>query len=387
MISNNEKLLRQCYAFGKNYYGPLLYGFVRWIEREIKAYNNAKLFFLSRDGFMMKKAYEAYAGNINTSYIHVSRNSLRQSLLYKCQSYKESLQYLTVERYTSYSKLLKYYGFDEKEQNQIASKYNFLLNTEMLFEDIQKNVIAQALYSDYEDTIISRSRRKADMLKRYLSQECFSGNCVVVDIGWHGSMQYYLERFVSIAGINANVSGLYLGINPQYKTKGSMRGYIFSSNESEKRKKVLCFLGGYEKLFQSQEGSTLGYIEKNDRIMPELEEYEHFENELLTKRIDMWQKGAMDYLQTASSATCDSALISPLLKFGTNPPLWGIKMFEGFYIKDGGEQIFVSSKPLYKYKLNELTHTLSSCIWKTGFMKSLLKIPFPYYHIYRLLRK
>ena len=77
----------------------------------------------------------------------------------------------------------------------------------------------------------------------------------------------------------------------------------------------------------------------------------------------------------------------PLVEFGKSPPLWGVKLFSFFYNVDGTKQHFVAQKPLWKYRPKELLHDLSNSVWKTGFMKSVLKVPFPYFKIYDILRK
>ena len=78
---------------------------------------------------------------------------------------------------------------------------------------------------------------------------------------------------------------------------------------------------------------------------------------------------------------------TPLVEFGKSPPLWGVKLFSFFYNVDGTKQHFVAQKPLWKYRPKELLHDLSNSVWKTGFMKSFLKVPFPYFKIYDILRK
>ena len=53
------------------------------------------------------------------------------------------------------------------------------------------------------------------------------GNCAIVDIGWHGSMQYYLECLLALSGIKANIIGYYVGVNPIVPLTGKAKGYLF----------------------------------------------------------------------------------------------------------------------------------------------------------------
>ena len=387
MTYSAERIEEDCYKLGKDYFGPFLYGFVKWLHREIVERSIDKAFFLSRDGYMMIKAYRHLFGNDNTRYIYFSRNSLRMGLLYKCRNYSESIEYLTKERYISLSKILKYYGFGEKEQEEISKKYGIPLEAEYLLERLSGENIVKNIYDNYTCIIKKRSYAQARMLRKYLEQNNVSGRCAIIDIGWHGSMQYYLEQFAENEGIELNVLGLYVGIDPIYQTKGTMRGYAFSPTDFRNRKKVLCFLGGYERLFQSQDGSTKGYKEEREEIVPILDSYEYEGRTELKKAISLWQQGAMEYIHSDKKSEDETKLIGPIMKFGMNPPQWGIEIFKDFFIKDGSDQVYVSTKPLYKYHIKELIHTLSNSVWKTGFMKSIMRIPFPYYWIYAGMRR
>lgn len=384
---SKSEIESKCYKFGRDYFGPFLYEFTKWINKEISLNSLKKVFFLSRDGYMMIRAYEIVHRDSEAKYVYFSRHSLRFALIYRCTNYEESLQYVTKEHYVSLSKLLKYYGFDEEERKKIFEKYNIRFDTDYLYDELRSNKQLKKIYEESADTIKARSLQQADILKKYLSYIGMNGNCAIVDIGWHGSMQYYLEKFAENENIELTIHGLYLGINPLYKTKGKMEGFLFDSDKASMRKKVLCFLGGYEKLFQSQEGSTIGYVvQENGDISPYYDRYEYEDRPDIVRRIIFWQKGAIDYI-TDSVNEVKKDSIYRLISFGMNPPRWGIEMFKEFYVYDGDKQWFVSDKPFIKYGFNELKHAISGSVWKTGFMKSLFRIPFPYFTIYKVIRK
>lgn len=76
-----------------------------------------------------------------------------------------------------------------------------------------------------------------------------------------------------------------------------------------------------------------------------------------------------------------------ILKFGQYPSKKDTELFRFFYIDDDGKQFFTARKKLHQYKLKEFMHDLSNSPWKTGFMKSVFVIPFPYYVIYQDIKK
>ena len=74
----NEVQKKTAYEFGNRYLGPFLTAFACWLEDNVQADKISRLFFLSRDGYMMKKAYEGIFPycNVECRYVYFSRKSL-----------------------------------------------------------------------------------------------------------------------------------------------------------------------------------------------------------------------------------------------------------------------------------------------------------------------
>lgn len=382
----DKEIKNKCYKFGKDYFGPFLLGFVQWLDKKCCADEIEKVYFFSRDGFMMEKAYRAKDFGRTVRYAHFSRKSIRQALLWHCHSFDESLEFLTDERYVSLGKILDYYGIDESSQKDIYTEYKVDKELLIEFNSIKENSLIKEIYNRNKNIINYNSKQQADLLRKYILQINMCGKCAIIDIGWHGSMQYYLERFFENANIEADLYGYYVGINPSYDIRGMVRGYLFEPGEMLLYKSVMCFHGGFEKLFQSTEGSTAGYQEVDGRVYPQIKDYEYGDN--LVSRITMWQNGAMEYVISHNFE--DINLVQPALKlvgFGKNPPIWGVEIFRNFFLDDGQSQKFVSDTLFFKYSMKELRHSLGSSVWKTGFLKSLFRIPGPYFLIYKVLKK
>lgn len=379
------------YDFGFQYFGPFLYGFTRWLSERLKENDLQKVFFFSRDGFMMQKAFELLQPDFpKTRYVYFSRKSLRQSLLWQCDGFRESLKYLTYENFISVGRLLDYYGFNEAEREAVAKELSLDLTEDLPWATLSENRTAEAIYTSLRARIGEKSREQYDLLDAYLTSIGMEGRVAIVDIGWIGSMQYALETFAKASGRDLEVSGFYVGIRPENPVSGSVDGWLYTKDDLRLRKSLLCFFGGLEKLFQSREGSTDGYRREGDTVVPVTAPYEYEDDETVQGCIRAWQQGAMDWLAVHASDAPKKDLrdyAKPLLKFGKSPPLWGVKLFSFFYNVDGTKQYFVAQKPLWKYRPGELAHDLSNSVWKTGFMKSVLKVPFPYFKIYDLLRK
>lgn len=393
MISSKLSNENAFYTFGYKQFGPFLYGFTEWLRKKLYTKKYSKVFFFSRDGFMMKQAFDILDERKTTSeYVYFSRKSLRQGLLWRTEKFEDSLQFLGWERYVSTGKLFEYFGFDENERCEIGNKQGWDLNRDIAFDNIKSDREMVEFYSLYKEDIKRKSKEQFTYLKQYIDQINLFGNCAIVDIGWHGSMQYYLELFLSENNVDAKVDGYYVGIMPNMPLTGNTFGYLYDQKNPSRRKQTLCFFGGYERLFQGFEGSTSGYMIAQDGVVkPILAPYEYRDEQdyALVEHIKDWQKGAIDFIKENKNQKIvnDENLVKPLLDFGCRPSLRDTRLFSGFYTLDGSKRYFTCTKKLSDYGLKEFVHDLSNSQWKTGFLKSAFKIPFPYYLIYAMLRK
>lgn len=387
----NPQIRSDYFDFGYTKFGPFLYSYTRWLINEVKNVGCSKIIFFSRDGYMMKKAFDILSGDKMPSiYAYFSRNSLRHGLICKCTGFKDSLKYLTHQRYTSVGTVLDYLGFDTNERNEISEKYNLSLGMDILTEEISQQEKLCTIYHDYENMILSRSSQQRAMVRQYLTQIGLDKNTAIVDIGWHGSMQYYLEEFLREESIPYKLNGFYVGIYPTVAVSGDLHGFVYDTTDQTYRKQILCFLGVLEKLFQSREGSTIGYSKSDNFVVPVFSNYEYKGNEKAQNAIVEWQRGALDFVRKIDAYNVEYSKeewIKPLLHFGMYPSLKEVKLFSFLYNDDGKKEFYTAQKPLFRYKANELLHSLSDSPWKTGFMKSVFKIKFPYYEIYKVLRK
>lgn len=379
--------------FGSGKLGPFLYSYTYWLYKKIVSDNIKNVYFFARDGYLMKKAFDIYLdyypSDIKTQYVYFSRKSVRQAMLWKTDSYEKSLRYMSTARYISIGGVLEYYGFSNDERIEIAEKYELALDEDFLMHTLSSNSKIKKLYLSLKDKIYENSFAQYQLLKEYIRQLEMTNDFAIVDIGWYGRMQWYFEQFLELCGIKSKVIGYYLGICPSVPLKGKVDGFLFDETDSKLKKKALVFFGGYEKLFESQEGSTYGYKEKNGKIFPILGKYEYENNKNSVKHIKAWQDSAVDYVKSVldKGIQPSKGMVRPLIRLGVSPTVKDVKMLSFLCNNDGQESFFISQKPIWKYKPKEFVHALSNSAWKTGFMKSAFRVPFPYYLIYCICKK
>lgn len=383
------------YRFGHDVFGPFLYGYTKWLREKIKTNGEEKIFFFSRDGYIMQKAYmlfdEVNPLGLEHSYVYFSRNSLRRGLLWNCCNYEETLTYLSNDRFTDISKIASLYGLEQNELKPLLGNLKLGWNEGILQKHLSKNDKVKKVFNRFEKTIQHRSREQYKNTICYLRQIGLHGKCAIVDIGWNGTMQFYLDSLLKMSGIDAELNAYYVGVSSRMSHKGKADGYVFNNLNQAQKKSLLCFLGGVEKLFQSSEGSTDKYIRENDAIKPILKPYEYEEDEQIKGYIKELQKGALDYVKYGISNNIsfqkERDAYSKLIHFGKYPSYSDTQMFKFFYVNDGGRQYFIPQKPFYRYRPKEFALALSNSIWKTGFLKAAFRIPFPYYYIYKMISK
>ena len=291
------------YNFGFNVFGPFLFGFTVWLRNRIKESKDEEIFFLSRDGYMIQKAYglfeEEQPLNIHNSYVYFSRNSLRRALLWKTESYEDSLRYISKERFTDIATIVSYYGLDYSDVKQCIDDIGIGWSEQLFLEKLPQNEKVRKIYELNRDKIKHISHYQYEMILTYLKQIGLQGNCAIVDIGWNGSMQYYLEKIIEISGIRARIDGYYVGMSQTVPVKGRADGYLFSKDNLKNRKSITCFFGIFEKFLQSFEGSTDSYKYEEGGIIPVLKPYEYEDDRNIVDCIRSFQEGALEYITDA----------------------------------------------------------------------------------------
>ena len=396
------------YEFGEKCLGPLLFGYSKWLLENFRKEDIHKVYFFSRDGYLMKQAFDMLPGskiNIKTFYLEVSRRSLRVPILWKDYSLKNLLTMLTPSMLIPIASVFDAVGLDVVNYLSLLEKYGFDRNSVIYRKDFLNNKQLKDLYSELSDDIKNVSLAEYSNLKEYLKEREIGGKFAIVDIGWSGGMQRFLQATLSEMGIKAEIYGYYTGIAKYYKRNISdgfvlnMHGYLFDflHNPSDKDCRN-CFVGLYEMLFLENKGSVEKYIRNEQGQMEAVRyPYEYMVNgEMLpeVEYIRSAQKGALDYVKDHQSDSIDRIdklqLCGNLLSEGQNPSFKSIKLFADFRFFDEGEYYKLSSpRSLWFYLLHPSDFKIDflKSRWKTAFLKRLLVVPLPYYNIYRLLKK
>lgn len=379
-------------ALGFETLGPLLFGFCEWIHKTKIEKKIEKLFFLSRDGFLIYKAYKKLYPNEAIKYVYVSRRSLTVPLIHIQRNIEDVFSVIPTYLYTSVGTIIDRLGLNSSKYSSIIEKYGLSLETQMTKEEYLSNEKFLSFYRTVKEEIYNNSEEEFGNLIKYLDSIEFKGNVGIVDLGWYGTIQKSLEKIVDMCHLNASIIGLYIGIS--LKSENAL-GFVYSSRDSSKKLDLFCFKSLIELFLSANHGSLKKYI-KNGGF--NFSNFEYDINEKTRKDYETIveiQKGAIGFIDSFINSGYSKVVkwdvdlsFNAISNLGIYPQKKDLfKLGDlSFYDTD----MFYMAKPNFiKYRsiAKFIKYDLSPAPWKIGYLRRLLKIPLPYKLIYYLLRK
>ena len=150
-----------------------------------------------------------------------------------------------------------------------------------LYNQIKVNIKESLPPSVY--TYISRSSSKEtniDQLENYLYQQGWfnPGRHLIIDIGWKGSILKKLEEIFPSKLTHCNYDVLFFGRENSHEHHifNLLDGFAFDSNRScIKQHQVISYRDLFESVWSENCGSVIGYKNRNQRIVPNLDTINH----------------------------------------------------------------------------------------------------------------
>lgn len=395
VINNNLQKCGSFYEkFGFSILGPTLYSFCRWIESECKKQDIAKIYFFSRDGYIMKKAFDALQINgIESNYLYVSRRALRVPYNASHFEIKDILDLLPNTKQIRMETVFEYLGLKFDDYKTLTDRYGINRNTVVYHHEISEKYmpLLEQLLPDY----VNKAKKELKVAINYLKQEGVKGKAAVVDIGWHNSMQFCLESILNDNGIENDLFGLYFGIQSNGFDVNNSKGFITESQGEKAVDSVAAYIGLIESFFLEQKGTVIRYEKSHDNYIPVRDKYEYEENSAEYKAYSDMHKGILKYISVLNKLLGSEKLMLngqdaylPIKSFGIQPYLKDVNKFGCFRYFSEGTYYLVGFKGTIYYLLHakQLKKDLYNARWKIGFLKKLFKIKGPYYKFYMFLK-
>lgn len=383
------------FNIGYKYLGPLYSGFNFWLYSKFDELNIDKVFFLSRDGNVMKKSFDSVYSSFDSKYFYLSRRSITVPALAFVNTYEEMLELMNFKalKNISYKLIKDKMGISGINLSTYENEFGF--NDDTIFEgnNLDKNQEFKNFFNSVKDIIKTNSINEFKEFEKYFKKMDFCGNIAIVDIGWQGTMQKALELMIDKMGIHANIYGFYYGLKKEnVLCNKKCFGYIFDNNDYSNYYKLFSFGGLFEYFFSSSDGSVLKYKDG----FPVLDDNEYKGTNYIDI-LDEIQCGALSFVNDYKSVYSyyDFDLkelrefsLDKLFEFGCNPSMRILKLFEKLYYNNMENFYFLPqhSTLYYFFNLKKLKKDLNNSFWKIGFMKKLFKIKLPYLKIYSFFK-
>lgn len=406
-INNHTYSKNKYEQFGYECFGPLLYGFVQWIAKDMEKRDIEQVLFMSRDGFIMKKVYDSLGLNkkIPSFYFEASRRSLRVPNYNESMIYSQMVNSLTVPNLTNLYQVFDSWGLDANNYKNVIKKVGLNINQEFKRSELKQEERFEQLYAYIKGDIFKNAHEELKNLNKYLSNINFEKKVAIIDIGWGGSMQHFLSETLHKMDISPQITGYYIGLTKKSrenlgKENLSGYGYVFDRLHSNGSDLERPFVGLFETLFLEQAGSVKRYVGENDKVIAERYPYEYKVNGKYTSEVYAVKKiqdGALKFAKEFdNSITADwykyssIVMFSNLYQVGVYPTLSDVGLFGKFNFFNNGTKVKLADpRPMIYYAthIQQLRKDLYDCQWKIGFLKKLLKIKGQYLGLFELLHK
>ena len=388
-INKNDNVYK---LLGNAILGPLLLGYVKYINKYITENNLNKMFFLARDGKIIMEAYKLMFPNSlqEIYYLNVSRKSIIYASLYKISEYKEFNKIIKplMRRNASVEDVLINFDLDVKKYEKNLYEKNILLNYKYFYLSNEK---LKDCFNLIKNEIYIKSKNQNKLLIKYLKEQFFEGKVCIIDIGWRGTIQKLLNDICKDY-IDVNIVGLYYGI--RNNNVGFAKGYIYEGEKSLEFNEINYSIGLFETLFLTCEGSTIGYELCNNKVLPKLKSVEHNKEEIIN--LSTLHLSALDYIRKLVSLNVDSILSDDYKDYfknyemiAVNPNLDYLKKLENITFLDDKIIKLIECKNFGYYLFHpvKFKEDLENTHYKIGFLKKIFKIRLNYCKILEIIKK
>jgi FMN phosphatase YigB (HAD superfamily) len=207
-------------GYGHDVFGPAISTFIKRVAEIAEEREIDKVYFMAREGFLLKMVYELYQkslakndGAVPAGYLCVSRLT---TLKVTSGSYGlREVALGTVHAHTTLRKALGSLVGDNDRLASIAARHGFASLDEQF--DQYFHPMFHLLVRDAElNEVIASNRDVARMeMEAYLDGIGFfrDRNVLLVDVGWAGQIQESFDTFLRDTGKKINVFGAYLATN------------------------------------------------------------------------------------------------------------------------------------------------------------------------------
>lgn len=273
---------------------PTLYCYVRQVLKTAKDKDIKRIYFLARDGYVMKQVAEIICKrqniDIDCRYLYCSRYALKNALYYLCDSAEDFEKAGFFGRCAAQSPLntLGRAGLSLAERQTIYENIGFSGDEREIMDNERFSQFCDTLKNSklLLSTLKNRSKAAYDNIIGYFEEQGLfeSVSFALCDTGWLGSIQSALSDICE-GKIKDKVKGFYFGLYSKNENDSYMP-YLFSAKDAHKTVPRFCN-NLFECFCAAPHGMTVGYEKTENGYEPILKEQSEAMKALAKEQIEI----------------------------------------------------------------------------------------------------
>lgn len=288
-------------------FGMFLLGYAKWVMEQAIRDKMDRLYFLSRDGLIMKKAYDLLAKHYpNAPQSHYLLCSRRAVNLAKIKDESGIIDLLNVDyAQTSMSHLLNArFGLKDSDvDTDLLKQHGLALDSRV---NAKHRPVLKEILLAHKQKIFAIAQRERENYLQYLEDENLFGNggVAIVDIGYAGTMQ---ESLYELTDRRKPIQGYYLMTFRQalqrVEKKGlSAKAYLANFVDRHDTFHPFCkFVPLYETLFSNTETTFLKMEKDWNGTLKPIHMNRFPQEETRENVVTRAHAGALEFIATAST--------------------------------------------------------------------------------------
>ncbi|AHE98942.1 glycosyltransferase [Thioalkalivibrio paradoxus] len=276
------------FEYGAHILGPAFGTFFLGLARQIEKIRPERIYFLARDGFLFQRMYERWR-ELETrdteawpepTYLYASRRVVATASVADGLTPEQAIVAFYNPKQQGLQSLFKTFGLPPEEFAGTAVRHGFVELDEPLEDWHDPRLLSFLEDREVQDRIRTHGIRARDRLQRYFAEHGFfdSTRVALVDIGWNGTIQKFLEDSFSSRPDFPELHGWYFAFVGQmhgdFGAGERIQGIMFDQRRNDPYERaVMEFEELFEQGARSAEGTTLGYQSDGEgRVHPVLKE-------------------------------------------------------------------------------------------------------------------
>jgi FMN phosphatase YigB (HAD superfamily) len=261
------------YVLGYGALGPLLTGYVQWLHAAAVDAGISDLLFLARDGYLVMEAYRALFGTaaLPSTFVLASRRLFNFAAIADRLTARDMDCLLQTSIPIPVGEYFARLGIPEVDRRSRVLLHDLGVPSGRIDGSFDP---ARAVFWQIEPELVGAAADERVRLIEYLHEIAYPSMARpgLVDVGWHGSLQWSFDRVCRLAGLPSAAGGFYLGLHDTPRRRDfstqAMTAYLDEAASPEDAKAyadlVRTSVSAIETLFTQTTGSVIGLTPSSD---------------------------------------------------------------------------------------------------------------------------